>query len=150
MKLILLGPPGAGKGTQAHNLLEYYQIPQIATGDILRGEVKSNSYLGQRAKSFMDAGELVPDALIIDMMKARLQKEDCVKGYLLDGFPRSLAQAQALQEQNVAIDAVIELQVADEIIIERISGRRVHPESGRSYHIKFNPPKIAGQDDVTR
>lgn len=149
MKLILLGPPGAGKGTQAHNLLEFYKIPQISTGDILRKEVKIGSKLGKQAQTYIETGRLVPDDTIIKMVKKRLACDDCQNGYLLDGFPRTITQAESLIIQGVQINAVIELKVKDTEIVKRLGGRRIHPESGRSYHIIFNPPKIEGKDDVT-
>lgn len=148
MRIILLGPPGAGKGTQAKLLQERYRIPQISTGDMLRAAVKAGTPLGQQAKALMDAGELVPDYIIIDIVKERLAESDCEKGYLLDGFPRTIAQADALL--GVAeIDHVIEIQVPDEAIVARMCGRRVHPASGRVYHTEHNPPKQADTDDET-
>lgn len=149
MRLILLGPPGAGKGTQAGFIKEKFQIPQISTGDMLRAHVKTGSTLGLEAKKFMDAGGLVPDAVIIGMVQERLQHDDCCNGYLFDGFPRTLPQADALKKAQVVLDFVLEIAVPDEDIIERMSGRRVHLVSGRSYHLKHNPPQVAGKDDVT-
>lgn len=149
MKLILLGPPGAGKGTQAQSMTHFFQIPQISTGDILRSEVKRNTTLGKQAKSYMDAGDLVPDDLIISMVEKHIKKDDCQRGFLLDGFPRTLSQAQALDDQHINLDAVVELKVPDTEIITRLGGRRIHPASGRSYHVIFNPPKEEGKDDVT-
>ncbi len=149
MRLILLGPPGAGKGTQAAYIMEKYNIPQISTGDMLRAAVKAGSELGQQAKSFMDSGGLVPDDVIIGLVKERIQENDCKNGFLFDGFPRTIPQADALREAGVEIDFVVEIDVDDEEIIKRLSGRRVHPDSGRTYHIDFNPPKAAGIDDVT-
>ena len=153
MKLILLGPPGGGKGTQAKLLIEKYGIPQISTGDMLRDHVAQKTDLGMLAKSFMDKGELVPDSLILDMMEDRLAKSDCVNGYILDGFPRTTPQAEGLtvllKKLNHNLDKVIVLNVEDDSIVERMSGRRVHLPSGRVYHIKFNPPKKHDLDDVT-
>lgn len=149
MRLILLGPPGAGKGTQAAYIMEKYNIPQISTGDMLRAAVKAGSELGRQAKSFMDSGGLVPDDVIIGLVKERIQENDCKNGFLFDGFPRTIPQADALREAGVEIDFVVEIDVDDEEIIKRLSGRRVHPDSGRTYHIDFNPPKTAGIDDVT-
>lgn len=149
MRLILLGPPGAGKGTQAAYITEHFGIPQISTGDMLRAAVKAGSSLGIAAKKIMDAGGLVSDEIIIGLVKDRLTQPDCSKGYLFDGFPRTIPQADALKHANVGLDFVVEIAVPEEDIIERMSGRRIHPASGRSYHIRFNPPKIAEQDDVT-
>ena len=149
MKLILLGPPGAGKGTQATFIKEKFGIPQISTGDMLRAAVKAGTPLGLAAKKVMDEGKLVSDDIIIGLVKERLKEADCKKGYLFDGFPRTIPQAEALREQNVNVDHVLEIDVPDEEIIQRMSGRRVHPASGRTYHVKFNPPKVAGKDDVT-
>jgi adenylate kinase len=149
VRLILLGPPGAGKGTQAAYIMEKYNIPQISTGDMLRAAVKAGSELGRQAKSFMDSGGLVPDDVIIGLVKERIQENDCKNGFLFDGFPRTIPQADALREAGVEIDFVVEIDVDDEEIIKRLSGRRVHPDSGRTYHIDFNPPKTAGIDDVT-
>ena len=149
MKIILLGPPGAGKGTQATFLKEHLGIPQISTGDMLRAAVKAGSPLGMEAKKIMDAGELVSDELILNLVKERISEEDCANGYLFDGFPRTIAQAEGMKSENIAIDAVIEIAVEDDEIIRRMSGRRVHLDSGRTYHIVFNPPKIEGKDDVT-
>jgi len=149
MRLILLGPPGAGKGTQANYIREEYGIPQISTGDMLRAAVKAGTPLGLAAKKVMDAGQLVSDDIIIGLVQDRLSEPDCRRGYLFDGFPRTIPQAEALKRAGVPIDHVLELEVPDDAIIARISGRRVHPASGRSYHVKFNPPKIAGKDDVT-
>ena len=149
MRLILLGAPGAGKGTQANFIKEHYSIPQISTGDMLRAAVKAGSPLGVQAKGFMDAGELVPDDLIINLVKERLTAPDCANGYLFDGFPRTIPQAEAMKQAGVAIDFVVEIDVPFDEIIVRMSGRRVHPESGRTYHVKFNPPKVEGKDDVT-
>lgn len=149
MRLILLGPPGAGKGTQANYIKEKFNIPQISTGDMLRAAVKAGTPLGIEAKKVMDAGGLVSDDIIIGLVKDRLKQADCANGYLFDGFPRTIPQADAMKEAGVAIDYVLEIDVPDEAIVERMSGRRVHQPSGRTYHIKFNPPKIAGRDDVT-
>lgn len=149
MRLILLGPPGAGKGTQAQAICERYEIPQISTGDMLRAAVAVGSELGLKAKAAMDAGGLVADDVIIGLVKERIQQDDCVKGFLFDGFPRTLAQAEALQEAGVAIEGVVEIVVPDDEIVSRLSGRRSHPGSGRVYHIVYNPPKIQGLDDVT-
>ena len=149
MRLILLGPPGAGKGTQAAYIMEKYNIPQISTGDMLRAAVKDGTTLGVEAKTFMDAGGLVPDAVIIGLVKERITQSDCSNGFLFDGFPRTIPQANALSEAGVDIDYVIEIDVNDTEIIKRLSGRRVHPTSGRTYHVLFNAPKIEGIDDVT-
>ena len=149
MRLILLGPPGAGKGTQAAFIIQHFGIPQISTGDMLRAAVKAGTPLGLEAKKIMDSGALVSDELIIGLVKDRLQQPDCRKGYLFDGFPRTIPQADALKHANVALDFVVEIEVPEQDIIERMSGRRVHPASGRSYHLKFNPPKVAEQDDLT-
>jgi adenylate kinase len=149
MRLILLGAPGAGKGTQATFIKEKFDIPQISTGDMLRAAVKAGSPLGVEAKRFMDAGELVPDELIINLVKERLTECDCANGYLFDGFPRTLPQAEAMKQAGVAIDYVLEIDVPFDEIIVRMSGRRVHAASGRTYHVKFNPPKVENVDDVT-
>jgi adenylate kinase len=149
MKLILLGPPGAGKGTQANFIREKFGIPQISTGDMLRAAVKAGTPLGVAAKKVMDAGQLVSDEIIIGLVQERLKAPDCAKGYLFDGFPRTIPQAEAMKKANVAIDYVLEIDVPDGDIIERMSGRRVHPASGRTYHVKFNPPKASGKDDAT-
>ncbi len=149
MRIILLGPPGAGKGTQAAYISERYGIPQIATGDMLRAAVAAGTELGQQAKAVMDRGDLVPDELIIGVVQERIAEPDCDNGFLFDGFPRTLGQADALREAGVAIDAVVEIAVDDEQIVHRMSGRRVHPGSGRVYHVEFNPPAIAGEDDET-
>jgi adenylate kinase len=149
MRLILLGAPGAGKGTQASFIKEKFGIPQISTGDMLRAAVQAGTPLGVEAKRYMDAGELVPDALIINLVKERLREPDCANGYLFDGFPRTLPQAEAMKEAGVAIDYVLEIDVPFDEIIVRMSGRRMHPASGRTYHVKFNPPKIEGKDDLT-
>ncbi|MBT6076729.1 MAG: adenylate kinase [Oceanospirillaceae bacterium] len=149
MKLILLGAPGAGKGTQAQFLTDHYGIPQISTGDMLRAAVKAGTDLGKIAKQVMDTGGLVSDELIINLVKERIAQDDCTNGFLFDGFPRTIPQAQALKDAGVAIDAVVEIDVADAEIIQRMSGRRVHPGSGRTYHLVFNAPKQEGKDDVT-
>ena len=149
MRLILLGPPGAGKGTQAAFITQHFGIPQISTGDMLRAAVKAGTSLGIEAKKIMDAGGLVSDDLIIGLVKDRLKQDDCKHGYLFDGFPRTIPQADALKLANVALDFVVEIAVPEQDIIERMSGRRVHPASGRSYHIRFNPPKVAERDDQT-
>ncbi|MGE4594940.1 MAG: adenylate kinase [Gammaproteobacteria bacterium] len=149
MNIILLGPPGAGKGTQAAHICEKFNIPQISTGDMLRAAVKAGTPLGIEAKKVMDHGGLVSDDIIIGLVKERIQQSDCENGYLLDGFPRTIGQADALKEEGVAIDHVIEIQVPDEDIVARMSGRRVHLASGRTYHVTFNPPRVDGKDDQT-
>lgn len=149
MRIILLGPPGAGKGTQAQLIMNKYGIPQISTGDMLRAAVKAGTELGVAAKKIMDAGGLVSDEIIIGLVKDRIAQSDCANGFLFDGFPRTIPQAQALIEAGVDIDHVVEITVPDAEIIERLSGRRSHPASGRVYHIKYNAPKVAGKDDVT-
>lgn len=149
MRLILLGGPGAGKGTQANYIKERYQIPQISTGDMLRAAVKAGSDLGKKAKEYMDSGGLVPDEVIIGLVKERIKEPDCEKGFLFDGFPRTIPQADAMKDAGVGIDAVVEIDVPDEEIIKRMSGRRVHLASGRTYHVLYNPPKVEGKDDET-
>jgi adenylate kinase len=149
MRLILLGAPGAGKGTQANFIKEKYNIPQISTGDMLRAAIKAGTQLGLEAKKVMDAGQLVSDDIIIGLVKERLKDEDCKNGYLFDGFPRTVAQADAMKDSGVNIDYVLEIDVPDDMIVERMSGRRTHQPSGRVYHVKFNPPKAEGVDDVT-
>ncbi len=149
MRLILLGPPGAGKGTQAAFLTQHFGIPQISTGDMLRAAVKAGTPLGIEAKKVMDAGGLVSDEIIIGLVQDRLTQPDCANGYLFDGFPRTIPQADALKSAGVKLDYVVEIAVPEEDIIERMSGRRVHQPSGRSYHVRFNPPKAEGKDDVT-
>ena len=149
MKIILLGPPGAGKGTQAQFIQERLNIPQISTGDMLRAAVSSGSELGQRVKAVMDSGALVSDDIIIELVKERIAQPDCAAGFLFDGFPRTIPQAEAMREAGVPIDAVLEIQVKDEELVARITGRRVHPGSGRVYHVIYNPPQQEGVDDVT-
>ena len=149
MRLILLGAPGAGKGTQASFIKEKFNIPQISTGDMLRAAVKAGTQLGLEAKKFMDAGGLVPDDVIIGLVKERIKDADCTNGFLFDGFPRTIPQAEAMKQAGVGIDYVVEIDVDDAEIIKRMSGRRVHLASGRTYHVIFNPPKVAGKDDVT-
>lgn len=149
MRLILLGPPGAGKGTQAGFITKQYGIPQISTGDMLRAAAKAGTPSGLAAKRLMDAGQLVSDELIIELVKERLQAQDCARGFLLDGVPRTIAQAESMRAAGVAIDYVLQMEVPDEEIVQRMSGRRVHLASGRTYHAKYNPPKVEGRDDVT-
>lgn len=149
MRLILLGPPGAGKGTQANFIKEKFGIPQISTGDMLRAAVKAGTPLGVEAKKVMDAGGLVSDEIIIGLVKERLAQDDCKAGYMFDGFPRTLPQADALKDSGVPVDVVLQIDVPDAEIIERMSGRRVHLSSGRTYHVKYNPPKVDGKDDAT-
>ena len=149
MRLILLGAPGAGKGTQAAFIIEKFGIPQISTGDMLRAAIKAGAPLGLKAKKFMDAGALVPDDVIIGLVKERITQPDAAQGFLFDGFPRTIPQADAMKSAGVMLDYVIEIDVADIEIVKRLSGRRVHPASGRTYHLIFNPPKVAGKDDLT-
>jgi adenylate kinase len=149
MRLILLGAPGAGKGTQANFICQKYGIPQISTGDMLRAAVKAGTPLGLQAKSVMDSGGLVSDDLIINLVKERIAQSDCAKGFLFDGFPRTIPQAEAMKAAGVKLDYVLEIDVPFDAIVERMSGRRSHPASGRTYHVKFNPPKVQGHDDVT-
>src|SRR5688572_32897803 len=149
MRLILLGPPGAGKGTQANFIHEKFGIPQISHGDMLPPQVKAGTPLGKEAQKVIDAGQLVSDDIIVGLVKERLKQPDCARGYLFDGFPRTIPQAEALTKENVPIDYVLEIDVPDEEIITRMSGRRVHPASGRVYHVQLNPPKAEGKDDVT-
>lgn len=149
MRLILLGAPGAGKGTQAAQICRKYGIPQVSTGDMLRAAIKAGSELGLAAKRLMDAGSLVADEVILALVRERLTQPDCARGFLFDGFPRTLPQAEALKAAGVGLDAVLEIDVPDEAIIERMSGRRVHVASGRTYHVRFNPPRVAGIDDET-
>jgi adenylate kinase len=150
MRLILLGPPGAGKGTQAAFITGKYGIPQVSTGDMLRAAAKAGTPLGLAAQKVMDAGHLVSDDIVIALVKQRLQAPDCARGYLFDGFPRTLGQAEAMKAAGVAVDHVLEIDVPEDEIVLRMSGRRVHPASGRSYHLKFNPPRVPDRDDVTR
>jgi len=149
MRIILLGAPGAGKGTQANYIKEKFGIPQISTGDMLRAAVKAGTPLGVAAKKVMDAGGLVSDDIIIGLVKERIKDADCANGFLFDGFPRTIPQAEAMKDAGVGIDYVVEIDVDDAEIIKRMSGRRVHPASGRTYHVIFNPPKVAGKDDAT-
>jgi len=149
MKVILLGPPGAGKGTQAAFVTQAFSIPQISTGDMLRAAVKAGTPLGMQAKAVMDAGKLVSDDIIIGLVKERIEQPDCANGFLFDGFPRTIAQAQAMRDDGVTITHVAQIDVPDQEIIQRMSGRRSHPASGRVYHVIFNPPKVEGKDDVT-
>jgi len=149
MRIVLLGAPGAGKGTQAQFLMEKFGIPQISTGDMLRAAIKAGTELGKQAKAVMDAGQLVSDELIIGLVKERVKEEDCKAGFLLDGFPRTIPQAEAMKENGIAVDHVLEFDVPDEVIVDRMAGRRVHSGSGRTYHLTYNPPKVEGKDDVT-
>jgi adenylate kinase len=149
MRLILLGAPGAGKGTQAKFICEKFSIPQISTGDMLRGAVKAGTELGIIAKKVMDSGALMPDDIIIGLVKERLKEPDCKNGYLFDGFPRTIPQAEAMKDAGVNLDYVLEIAVSDDVIVDRMSGRRVHVASGRTYHLTHNPPKVAGKDDIT-
>ena len=149
MRLILIGPPGAGKGTQAAHITQKFGIPQISTGDMLRAAAKAGTSLGLAAKTVMDAGQLVSDELVIGLVRERLKQPDCARGYLFDGVPRTIRQAEALKEAQVALDYVLEIDVPDEEIVTRMSGRRVHAASGRTYHVKFNPPKKEGRDDLS-
>ncbi|MDQ7049138.1 MAG: adenylate kinase [Enterobacterales bacterium] len=149
MRIILLGAPGAGKGTQAQFLTSHYSIPQISTGDMLRAAVKAGTPLGIEAKKVMDAGGLVSDEIIIGLVKERVAQSDCENGYLLDGFPRTIPQADAMKDNNIDVDFVVEIDVDDSEIVKRMAGRRVHPASGRTYHIHYNPPKVEGKDDTT-
>lgn len=149
MKIILLGPPGAGKGTQAESICQRYDIPHISTGNMLREAIDAGTKLGLEAKSLMDAGILVSDEVIVGLVEERISSPDCSKGFLFDGFPRTIPQAEALVQRGIAIDAVVEIDVPDDDIINRMSGRRMHPASGRNYHIIFNPPKVEGKDDAT-
>jgi len=149
MKIILLGPPGAGKGTQAESICERYDIPHISTGNMLREAVEAGTKLGLEAKSLMDAGILVSDDVIVGLVEERISSSDCSNGFLFDGFPRTIPQAEALIQRNIDIDAVVEIDVPDQDIIDRMSGRRMHPASGRNYHVVYNPPKIEGKDDLT-
>ncbi len=149
MRIILLGLPGAGKGTQARFLIEKFQIPQVSTGDMLRAAIKQGTPLGIKANDYMERGELVPDDVVIALVKERLRAPDCARGFILDGFPRTIEQAQALRDAGIDIDFIIEIEVGDGEILRRMSGRRVHPASGRTYHVEFNPPRVPGRDDVT-
>ncbi|WP_258807095.1 adenylate kinase [Pseudidiomarina sp. CB1] len=149
MRIILLGAPGAGKGTQAQFLMKTFGIPQISTGDMLRAAIKAGTELGQQAKAVMDAGKLVSDDIMIGLVKERIAQPDCQNGFLLDGFPRTIPQADAMQEAGIDVDVVLEFAVPDDVIVARMSGRRVHPGSGRVYHVEHNPPKQEGKDDVT-
>lgn len=149
MRIVLLGAPGAGKGTQAQFLMAKFGIPQISTGDMLRAAIKAGTELGNKAQAVMDAGQLVSDELIIGLVKERITQDDCKAGFLLDGFPRTIPQADAMKENGVSVDHVLEFDVPDEVIVQRMAGRRVHSGSGRVYHLVYNPPKVAGKDDVT-
>ena len=149
MKMILLGAPGVGKGTQAKLVMDKYGIPQISTGDMLREAIKAGTALGEKVKAVLESGALVTDEIIIDLVKERIAQPDCEKGFLFDGFPRTIPQAQALVDENIAIDSVIEIKVPEEEIVKRLSGRRVHLDSGRIYHVLFDPPKVEGKDDET-
>ena len=149
MKVILLGAPGAGKGTQAQFIMDHFRIPQISTGDMLRAAVKAGSELGLQVKSIMASGQLVSDDIIVALVKERIARDDCRNGFLFDGFPRTIPQAEAMERAGVAIDHVVEISVPDEAIIERLTGRRVHPASGRVYHVRYNPPRVEGRDDET-
>ncbi len=149
MRILLLGLPGAGKGTQAQFLISKYRIPQISTGDMLRAAIKAGTALGREAKDYMERGALVPDHLVIELVKERVKQPDAQGGFIIDGFPRNIAQAESLRDAELDIDFVIEVEVDDQEILRRMSGRRVHPGSGRSYHVDFNPPKVAGNDDIT-
>jgi len=149
MRIILLGAPGAGKGTQAQFITEKYSIPQISTGDMLRAAVKAGTALGVEAKRVMDAGELISDEIIIGLVKERVTESDCTNGYLLDGFPRTIPQADAMKENNIDVDYVVEINVDDSEIVQRMAGRRMHMASGRTYHVQYNPPKVEGKDDET-
>ncbi|MCC7487180.1 MAG: adenylate kinase [Burkholderiales bacterium] len=149
MKVMLLGMPGAGKGTQAQFLMDRYRIPQISTGDMLRAAIKAGTPLGNEARRYMDRGELVPDHVVIELVKQRVREADCANGYIIDGFPRTIPQARALQEADLDFDFVIEFRIDDDEVLRRLTGRRVHPPSGRTYHVVYNPPKVRGKDDVT-
>ena len=149
MKIMLLGMPGAGKGTQARFLAEKFGIPQISTGDMLRAAVKSRTPLGMEAKKYMDKGQLVPDHVVIELVKQRVKEPDCANGFIVDGFPRTIAQAEALREAGMDFDYVVEFNVGDGEVLKRLSGRRVHPASGRTYHVTYNPPKVQDRDDAT-
>ena len=149
MRIILLGLPGAGKGTQAQFLIQRYGIPQISTGAMLRAEIEAGSALGREAQKYMSTGNLVPDQLVTDMVRQRITRPDCANGFIIDGFPRTVAQAEVLRETGIDIDFVVEIEVGDQEILRRMSGRRVHPASGRTYHVEFNPPRVPDKDDVT-
>jgi len=149
MRILLLGMPGAGKGTQAQFLMTKFGIPQVSTGDMLRAAIKAGTPLGVEAKRTMDGGALVPDHLVVELVKARIKEPDCAKGFIMDGFPRTLPQAAALRESGIDVDFIVEIEVGDSEILRRMSGRRVHPGSGRTYHVEYNPPKVPGKDDVT-
>lgn len=149
MRIILLGMPGAGKGTQAQFLMDRFGIPQVSTGDMLRAAIKAASPLGVEAKGYMDKGELVPDRVVIELVKQRVHEPDCARGYIVDGFPRTIPQAEALRDAGIDVDFIVEIEVGDQEILRRMSGRRVHPGSGRTYHVDYNPPKVPGKDDVT-
>ncbi|MBI2295633.1 MAG: adenylate kinase [Betaproteobacteria bacterium] len=149
MRIILLGMPGAGKGTQARFLIQKYRIPQISTGDMLRAAVKAGTPLGAKARKYMDKGELVPDEIATELVKQRVQQPDCASGFISDGFPRTIPQAQALRDSGIDVDFVVEIEVSDDEILRRMSGRRVHPASGRTYHVTYHPPKVPGKDDIT-
>lgn len=149
MKIILLGMPGAGKGTQAQFLMDRFRIPQISTGDMLRAAIKAGTPLGKEAKQYMDKGELVPDRVVIELVKRRVKDPDCARGFIIDGFPRTIPQADAMRDAGIDMDFVVEIAVGDEEILRRMSGRRVHPASGRTYHVTFHPPRVPGKDDVT-
>ena len=149
MRIILLGPPGAGKGTQAQFIMDAFKIPQISTGDMLRAAIKAESELGLKVKEVMSSGALVSDDIIIELVKERISQADCQDGFLFDGFPRTIPQAQAMLDADVHVDTVLEICVDDADIVERLGGRRVHPDSGRVYHVEYNPPKVAGKDDIT-
>ena len=149
MRIILLGMPGAGKGTQAQFLMDQYRIPQISTGDMLRAVIKAGTPLGREAKGYMDKGELVPDRVVIELVKQRVKETDCAQGFIVDGFPRTIPQAEALRDAGIDIDFVVEIAVGDDEILRRMSGRRVHPASGRTYHVTFNPPRVPGKDNAT-
>jgi adenylate kinase len=149
MRLIIMGPPGAGKGTQAHYIKKQYNIPHISTGDMLRDAATQDTAMGQQVKQLIDNGQFAPDSLVIELIKERLAKPDCQNGYMLDGFPRNVVQAQALIDAKITIDYALAIQVADEVILDRITGRRTHPPSGRIYHVRYHPPKVEGKDDQT-
>ena len=149
MKIMLLGMPGAGKGTQAQFLIDKYRIPQISTGDMLRAAIKAGTPLGAEAKRYMDKGELVPDRIVIELAKQRVKERDCANGFIIDGFPRTIPQAEALQEAGMDFDFVVEFKIDDDEVLKRLGGRRVHPASGRTYHVVYNPPRVPGKDDVT-